>query len=213
MKRIGFCLKAAVLMAMGLMFAGCSDTIVFPAAKQPPVSKTITAAPYLMKGIYVCPMPLPSAKPDPKDAAANANVSAPQTQSNQDLSKFLCNQGVVIYYEGDTPHMVVPSDIIFFSNSSSLRYQVEPVLDSIATLIKRSASNNVTISAYTDVILPTQQGLALSKAQAKGIETYFWGQGISMQCMNAEGYGSGILISSAWTQPGNAANRRIEIVF
>ncbi len=215
--KINYLIKNSFLITSFLFAACSSDKITFPPEPTPPPSTAMTAKPYLSGDMYVCPMPVPVKKVDSEEAKKDAEKiikTDPNTESVKDLSLALCNQGVVLYRNGSATHMVIPSDLLFYANRGTLKYSGRPVLNEAAALIvKMNSSGPISIGAFTDSILSSQQSYALSKVQANAVQVYFWGRGIPMDAMTSKGYGNLFRLGSEWTQAGNAANRRVEVNF
>ena len=193
--------------AVVLLITACSSQpLYFPPEPEPPVSKDITAQPYVDKGMFVCPVP--------QQLPTDYHVKEVCASSNQYPSLCLCSiPGVMVYHVANSTHVIIPSDLLFDPDTATIRYHSEFILFNVSKLIKNNKNPSVTINVYTDHIGAYPRAKMLTDEQAESIKIYLWGQGLDINRLHAKGMGINNPRGNSNTQPGHAFNRRIEIVF
>jgi outer membrane protein OmpA-like peptidoglycan-associated protein len=106
--------------------------------------------------------------------------------------------------------LVVPAELLFFRNETTIGPGKGYVLDQVATLIKKYPTFPVQVVGYTDSRGGTQsQLLARSLARANTAYSALLTRGVDIKRLVVSGQGSAEPI----TVPGKPANNRVEIVF
>ena len=106
--------------------------------------------------------------------------------------------------------LVVPADLLFFRNETTIGAGKGGVLDQVAALIKKYGSFPVQVLGFTDSRGGAANALlARSMARAQSVYSALLTRGVEARRLTVSGYGSAEPIAS----PGRPANNRVEIVF
>ena len=204
-----------------LSLTGCkSASITLPPAPLAPASEAITDWPYPHRNIYICPLPPAPSQPIYLDYNLPGEVNGKEAPSQPltyfstpaRLSAKMCKLGINIFFEGDDIHLLVPDDLLFESHSANITWRNQPPLELIADFLKQYPQMPLIIQAHTDHVSYPPQQKQLSELQANVVQNYLINEGVRNNFVSVAGYGSTQPIASEHTQPGNAANRRVEII-
>ena len=103
----------------------------------------------------------------------------------------------------------VPSDVSFDSGRADIKPQMRPVLDEIGRNLDPSV--RVTIVGHTDSTGSDAINEPLSRERAAAVRDYLSTRGLAPSRVSVSGRGSHEPVASNDTEPGRAANRRVEI--
>ncbi len=106
----------------------------------------------------------------------------------------------------------VTQNIQFEPNSATIRRESFAVLDEVASVLTERATLEITIVGHTDSTGSAGRNLELSQARADAVKSYLVGKGVASTRMDALGRGAEEPVATNETQPGRAANRRVEFV-
>jgi outer membrane protein OmpA-like peptidoglycan-associated protein len=140
---------------------------------------------------------------------ANSTTSDRHPLTN--VRPTLISPGMQIVQLGNRVNIYISSDRCFEAGTSNIKENYQPNLDNLVAVLKSYGSTPMTISAYTDNVLPARQAQLLSRAQADSLISYLWAHGIPYQQLYAVGKGQECPIAQNDTVTGSAMNRRIEI--
>ncbi len=119
--------------------------------------------------------------------------------------------GVHVVRRGNDIQLVMPGDVTFETNSSSLNSNFFEVLDSVALVLNEYKSTLVTVAGYTDSTGSADYNQKLSERRATTVALYLHGRGVAQQRLAAIGHGENNPVASNATAEGRAKNRRVEI--
>jgi outer membrane protein OmpA-like peptidoglycan-associated protein len=106
--------------------------------------------------------------------------------------------------------MVVPAELLFFRNETTIGAGKGGVLDQVSALIKKYSTFPVQVLGFTDSRGAAANALlARSLARAQSVYSALLARGVEPRRLTVSGYGSADPIAS----PGRPANNRVEIVF
>jgi outer membrane protein OmpA-like peptidoglycan-associated protein len=106
--------------------------------------------------------------------------------------------------------MVVPAELLFFRNETTIGAGKGGVLDQVSALIKKYSTFPVQVLGFTDSRGAAANALlARSLARAQSVYSALLARGVEPRRLTVSGYGSAEPIAS----PGRPANNRVEIVF
>ena len=105
----------------------------------------------------------------------------------------------------------IPSSISFDTNSYLIKASFGPVLDQVAQTLNEHPELNAEIDGHTDSTGSAQLNQTLSQNRAQSVSNYLVGRGVAQQRLTAFGRGSSMPVADNSTEPGRAANRRVEI--
>jgi OOP family OmpA-OmpF porin len=101
--------------------------------------------------------------------------------------------------------------IRFDFDSAEIRTDAMPVLDALATALRRCPQRLIRVEAHTDSIGSEQYNLALSDRRAASVYTYLTEHGVPTSMLESKGYGESEPVASNDTEEGRAMNRRVEL--
>lgn len=145
-------------------------------------------------------------------AALGAGTGAYMDLQAKKLRQELLNTGVQVQEADGQIYLIMPGNITFDTNDASIKPGFEPVLNSIAKVIKEYSKTLVYVNGYTDSTGSAATNNALSMMRANSISNYLRTQGVDANRLIANGYGSSNPIASNSTAAGREQNRRVEIV-
>lgn len=87
-----------------------------------------------------------------------------------------------------------------------------PVLDEVASVLKRAPQLTVTIEGHTDNVGDADANRALSNARARAVVQWLGQHGIDQSRLHAEGFGPDRPVAPNTTLEGRARNRRVDII-
>ncbi len=127
------------------------------------------------------------------------------------LREKLEGTGVHVVRHGNDVQLVMPGDVTFETNSSSLNSNFFSVLDSVTTVLDEYKSTLVTVAGYTDSTGSAEYNQKLSEKRATTVALYLHSRGVAQQRLAAIGHGEKNPVASNSTAEGRARNRRVEI--
>jgi outer membrane protein OmpA-like peptidoglycan-associated protein len=127
------------------------------------------------------------------------------------LRQKLEGTGVHVVRSGNDIRLVMPGDVTFETNSSSLDSKFFSVLDSVATVLQEYKSTLVTVAGYTDSTGAADYNQRLSEKRATTVALYLHGRGVAQERLAAIGHGETHPVAGNDTAEGRARNRRVEI--
>ena len=145
-------------------------------------------------------------------AVAGAGTGAYMDVQAQALRRELLNTGVQVKEINGQIYLIMPGNITFDSNEATIKAGFQPVLNSIAKVIKEYNKTMVQVNGYTDSTGSAATNNALSLMRANSVSNYLRIRGVDANRIVSNGYGSSNPIASNATASGREQNRRVEIV-
>ena len=145
-------------------------------------------------------------------AAVGAGTGAYMDLQANKLRQELLNTGVQVQQANGQIFLIMPGNITFDSNDATIKPGFQPVLNSVAKVIKEYNKTMVQVNGYTDSTGTAATNNALSLMRANSISNYLRAQGVDGNRILANGFGSSNPIASNATAAGREQNRRVEIV-
>ena len=145
-------------------------------------------------------------------AAAGVGAGAYMDVQEQALRRELLNTGVQVKKINGQIYLIMPGNITFDSNDANIKISFQPVLNSIAKVIKEYNKTMVQVNGYTDSTGSAALNNSLSLMRANSVSNYLRIKGVEANRIVANGYGSSNPIASNSTAMGREQNRRVEIV-
>jgi len=127
------------------------------------------------------------------------------------LRQKLEGTGVHVVRSGNDIRLVMPGDVTFETNSSSLDSKFFSVLDSVGTVLQEYKSTLVTVAGYTDSTGSADYNQQLSEKRATTVALYLHSRGVAKERLAAIGHGEANPVAGNDTAEGRAKNRRVEI--
>jgi len=144
-------------------------------------------------------------------AAAGAGTGAYMDVQARRLRQELLNTGVQVSTENNQIRLIMPSNITFATDSAVFKTSFNPILDSVAKVLKEYNKTAIEIIGYTDNTGTVAYNNALSQKRANAVATYLANRGIATARMNVVGMGPSNPIATNVTAEGRAQNRRVEL--
>lgn len=144
-------------------------------------------------------------------ALAGAGTGAYMDVQASRLRQELLNTGVQVSTENNQIRLIMPSNITFDTDSAVFKTSFNPVLDSVAKVLKEYDKTYVQITGYTDNTGTLAYNNTLSQKRAAAVSTYLINRGIAASRISAVGMGPSNPIASNSTAAGREQNRRVEI--
>jgi outer membrane protein OmpA-like peptidoglycan-associated protein len=144
-------------------------------------------------------------------AALGGAVGNYMDRQEQELRRELASTGVRVQRNGDNIRLIMPGNITFATNDSSIRPEFYSTLNAVSTVLEKYNQTNVLVEGHTDNVGADQYNLQLSIRRAESVGNYLASQGVSVPRIRALGYGETQPLVANSTDDGRAQNRRVEI--
>lgn len=144
-------------------------------------------------------------------AVVGAGAGYYMDRQEAQLRSRLEGTGVRVQRQGDNLTLIMPGNITFTSNSSSITSHFFPILDSISTVLHEFNDTSLNISGYTDSTGSDTHNQKLSEQRANSVASHIVNAGISHGRIQSRGFGERYPIAPNETAMGRSQNRRVEI--
>ena len=128
------------------------------------------------------------------------------------LRKELVGTGVQVKEANGQIYLIMPGNITFDTNEAFIKKSFQPVVVSIAKVLKEYNKTFIQVNGYTDSTGNDAINIPLSVKRANAVADFLKLQGIASNRIIANGFGSNNPIASNATASGREQNRRVEIV-
>jgi len=145
-------------------------------------------------------------------AAGGAATGGYMDYQAAQLRKELVGTGVQVKEVDGQIFLIMPGNITFDTNEAFIKQSFQPVVTSIATVLKQYDKTIVQINGYTDNTGSDAINNPLSLKRAQAVADFLRVKGVAAGRLSAQGYGSSNPIASNATAAGREQNRRVEIV-
>ncbi|GGB90326.1 membrane protein [Marivita lacus] len=129
-----------------------------------------------------------------------------------DLRAQLGNDNVTIRNTGERLIVTLPQDILFPTDSATLRPDLQRDLRSVGQNLLAYPDTTVQVIGHTDNTGDAGYNLNLSRQRAQSVANLLMSEGVSSSRLQSIGRGEDQPIASNLTPEGRAQNRRVEIV-
>lgn len=144
-------------------------------------------------------------------AAVGAGAGYYMDTQEAKLRQQLEATGVRVERIGDTIKLIMPGNITFATDSSSLQPSFTDVLNSVVQVVKEYDKTLLQINGYTDSTGSFQYNQKLSEQRAESVARYFLNSGIASSRIRTAGMGPRDPIASNDSAAGRSQNRRVEL--
>ena len=145
-------------------------------------------------------------------ALAGGAIGNYMDRQQRELEQQLSGSGVGVKRQGDNLVLIMPGDVTFDTNQSSIQGRFHAVLDDVATVFNRYDQSLVDIIGHADSDGSDSYNLDLSRRRAESVAAYLNQRGVDANRIYYEGRGESQPIASNATADGKAQNRRVEIL-
>ena len=162
-----------------------------------------------LSGLVVCCCLLAACATTPRPAACRMqNVAACQAAIAQStLLRQLQASHVKIFTEGDYTRVMMPTAVLFKSDTIALSATGEQVLNEVTALLQPEPKLTIQVAAYTSARDAENINIDLTRREAWMVARYLVQQGVDTRFIYADGLGSAAPVSA--TDPKQ--NDRIEL--
>ena len=127
------------------------------------------------------------------------------------LRKELESTGVRVQQKDNQIILIMPGNVTFGTNKYTIEPQFEPILASVAKVIKEYDRTKVQVIGYTDSTGSILANNALSLRRANAVSNFLRLNGVDINRIIVDGLGSQNPIAPNKTAAGREKNRRVEI--
>ena len=145
-------------------------------------------------------------------AYVGAGIGGYMDYQEKKLRESLANTGVDVERNGNQIKLVMPENVTFPTNSSTLNANAQNALAAAAQTLTQYPDTTLTVNGHTDNTGSDAINDPLSQRRAQAVASYLQSRGVSASRMNIFGHGSRQPIASNATVEGRAQNRRVEIL-
>lgn len=145
-------------------------------------------------------------------AAAAAVVGNVLEAQEKQLRQVMTSPGVQIINRGDHLQVIMPSGLLFASDSAAVSGQAQNDLYGLAKSLNQYPNSRVEIYGHTDSTASDAHNLDLSQRRAQSVGGILTASGVSAARLVMVGRGESQPVATNDTQEGRAQNRRVEIL-
>ena len=127
------------------------------------------------------------------------------------LRKQLRGTGVSVQRDGNNINLIMPGNITFATNGSSLNSGFYNVLDSVVLVVNEFNKTTIVVSGYTDSVGSNAYNQRLSEDRAHSVADFLVNKKVNQARIEAVGFGEKNPVADNKTQQGRSLNRRVEI--
>jgi len=106
---------------------------------------------------------------------------------------------------------IVLRGINFDFNKFDIKPEFKPILDEVASKLKKNPEVNIVVEGHTDAVGSEEYNQKLSERRAYSVYEYFAQKGVARSRMSTMGYGKLRPVADNKTAAGAALNRRVEL--
>lgn len=144
-------------------------------------------------------------------ALGGAAVGGYMDAQDAKLRKFMEGTGVRVVRNGDQITLVMPNNVTFDTNSSTLRPDFFDVMHAVSLVLTEYPKTIIEVMGHTDSDASDAYNLALSRRRAQAVGDHLASKGIAPVRILTEGFGEQYPIASNDTPEHKALNRRVEL--
>ncbi|MCH2163670.1 MAG: OmpA family protein [Marinovum sp.] len=145
-------------------------------------------------------------------AAGGAIVGNILDRQEEDLRQDLAGTDATIVNTGDRLIVTLPQDILFATDSTSVRSDLQRDIRAVAGNLQAYPNSTVQVIGHTDSDGDAGYNLDLSERRASAVASVLIESGVAPARVQTIGRGEDQPIASNLTPEGKAQNRRVEIV-
>ncbi|MFS2318627.1 OmpA family protein [Maricaulis sp. D1M11] len=144
-------------------------------------------------------------------ALAGAGIGNYMDRQEAAMREALSESGVGVRREGNDLLLIMPGDITFDTNSSSIKPQFYNILNDVSGILNRYPATYVDVIGHADSTGAADYNQTLSEQRASSVGGYLIAQGVLADRFYIAGLGERSPIASNDTAYGREQNRRVEI--
>lgn len=205
----------ALATAGGLMLAGCTDPAQLgtgPNSNKTQQGALIGAGSGALAGALIGGNAKSAAIGAAVGGAVGAGVGYSLDQQAADLRRDLGNDDVKITNTGDRLIVSLPQDLLFATDSSTVRPDLQDDLARVAVNLRQYPDSTIQVIGHTDSDGDAGYNQRLSERRANAVAGVLVNSGVQPSRLQTLGLGENQPVASNLTEAGKAQNRRVEIV-
>lgn len=144
-------------------------------------------------------------------AAVGGGIGYYMDRQEAQLRHRLEGTGVRVIRNGDQIELVMPGNITFDLNQTSIRSGFTNTLESVSLVLNEFDETIIQIEGHTDSSGADSYNQLLSERRAGSVRDFLLNQGIEPKRTRAVGYGERYPIASNDSASGREQNRRVEL--
>lgn len=144
-------------------------------------------------------------------AAIGGGIGYYMDKQEAQLRRKLEGSGVRVVRNGDQIELIMPGNITFDLNQSSIKPSFTDTLDSVAMVLKEFDKTIIQIEGHTDSSGSQSYNQLLSEQRAGSVRDFLLNQNIAPKRTRAVGYGERYPLASNDSAAGREQNRRVEL--
>ncbi|QSP94625.1 OmpA family protein [Marinobacter salinisoli] len=144
-------------------------------------------------------------------AAIGGGIGYYMDKQEAELRRKLEGSGVRVVRNGDQIELIMPGNITFDLNQSSIKPSFVDTLDSVGLVLQEFDKTSIQIAGHTDSSGSQSYNQLLSERRASSVRDFLMNRGIQPQRTRAVGYGERYPVASNDTPAGREQNRRVEL--
>ena len=144
--------------------------------------------------------------------AVGAGIGYNLDQQEKDLRRDIGNQDVQITNTGDRLIVTMPQDLLFATDSSSVRPDLQRDLRAVSGNLQQYPSSTIQIIGHTDSDGAADYNQRLSEQRASAVGYVLTDAGVPSGRIDSFGRGESQPVASNLSDAGKAKNRRVDIV-
>ncbi|OUS26382.1 hypothetical protein A9Q98_10700 [Thalassotalea sp. 42_200_T64] len=144
-------------------------------------------------------------------ALAGAAVGDYMDKQEQEFKRELAGSGIDVVREGDNLRLIMPANITFASNQSTITASFHQTLNDVARVLSKYNKTLLSIEGHTDSSGSEGYNQNLSEQRADSVKVYLMHQNILASRLQTTGYGELRPMVGNETVSNRALNRRVEV--
>ncbi len=144
-------------------------------------------------------------------AAIGGGIGYYMDKQEAQLRRKLEGSGVRVVRNGDQIELIMPGNITFDLNQSSIKPSFTDTLESVGLVLKEFDKTIIQIEGHTDSSGSQSYNQLLSEQRAGSVRDFLLNQNIAPKRTRAVGYGERYPIASNDSAAGREQNRRVEL--
>lgn len=144
-------------------------------------------------------------------AAVGGGIGYYMDRQEAQLRQKLEGSGVRVVRNGNEIDLIMPGNITFNTDQSSIRPGFNDTLESVALVLQEFNKTIIQIEGHTDSTGSDSYNQLLSESRASSVRDFLLNQGIESRRTRAVGYGERYPIASNDAASGREQNRRVEL--
>ncbi|KGJ87915.1 OmpA family protein [Thalassotalea sp. ND16A] len=144
-------------------------------------------------------------------AIAGAAVGDYMDKQEQEFKRELAGSGIDVVREGDNLRLIMPANITFASNQSTITASFHQSLNDVAKVLSKYNKTLLSIEGHTDSSGSQGYNQNLSEQRAESVKVYLMHQNILASRLQTTGFGELRPMVGNGTVSDRALNRRVEV--